>query len=73
MNDTGAEIREGGPGQTGPVIVRLVRTKDHVWAVPSGTTLTDAQFEAYWAGQLYVTVDGEGHKNGEIRTQLRPQ
>lgn len=72
MTGTSAEIREGAPGQKGPVIVNLVRTNGKTWAVPSGTTLTDVQYAEYWAGQLYVNVDSQAHKDGEIRVQLMP-
>src|SRR5262245_15822488 len=43
IRDTGVQIRQGGPGQVGPVIVTLERTRDHVWSVSSGTTLSNAQ------------------------------
>ena len=72
MTGTAAEIREGAAGQKGPVIVTLVRTNDKTWAVPSGTTLTDAQYAEYWAGKLYVNVDSQAHQDGELRVQLRP-
>jgi hypothetical protein len=44
----------------------------HEWAVPAGAKLTDAQFKAYKAGDLYVNVHSEAHKGGEIRGQLKP-
>jgi hypothetical protein len=69
MTGTVAEIHQGAPGQNGPVIVSLIRTDDHTWSIPIDTTLTDA----YWAGQLYVTMATAAHKDGEIRAQLRSQ
>ena len=35
-------------------------------------TLTDAQYEAFKAGNLYVNVHSDANKGGEIRGQLRP-
>jgi hypothetical protein len=72
VRDTGVQIREGGPGHTGPIVVRLVRMREHEWVVPPGTALTNAQYTAYQAGQLYVNVDSASHRHGEIRTQLSP-
>ena len=72
MTGTVAEIHQGAPGQNGPVIVSLIKTDDHTWSIPIDTTLTDAQNDAYWAGQLYVTVATAAHKDGEIRAQLKP-
>jgi hypothetical protein len=67
-----AHIHQGAVGQNGPVIVTLVKTGTDVWGVPVGTTLTDAQYQAYLAGQLYVNVHTDANKGGEIRAQLRP-
>jgi CHRD domain len=72
LEGTTARIHEGARGQNGPVVVTLVKTRDSVWVVPYGTTLNDAQYRAYWAGQLYVNVDSDAHKGGEIRAQLQP-
>ena len=69
---TAAHIHQGAVGQNGPVIVTLVRTGTDVWGVPVGTMLTDAQYQAYLAGQFYVNVHTDAHKDGEIRAQLRP-
>ena len=69
---TAAHVHHGGPGQNGPVVVPLVKTGADVWSVPVGTTLTDAQYQAYLAGQLYVNVHSDAYKDGEIRAQIRP-
>ncbi len=73
MQGTAAHIHEAAPGKSGPVIVPLQKTGDNTWSVPAGTKLTNQQYAAYQAGDLYVNVHTAAHPNGEIRTQLRPQ
>jgi hypothetical protein len=34
--------------------------------------LSDAQYKALKAGDLYVNVHSDAHKGGEIRGQLKP-
>ena len=70
---TAAHIHMGAPGQNGPVVIPLTKTDDNTWTVPSGAKLTDQQYEAYQAGNLYVNVHSAAHPSGEIRTQLKPQ
>src|SRR4051812_11918308 len=67
-----AHIHTGAPGQNGPVSVGMVKTSDNVWSIPAGARLTDAQFDAFKAGNLYVNVHSAAHKGGEIRGQLKP-
>lgn len=69
---TMAHIHAGKTGENGGVIVTLVKEGENGWAVPAGTKLTAAQFQAYQAGGLYVNVHSEAHKGGEIRGQLMP-
>lgn len=69
---TAAHIHMGAPGQNGPVIIPLVKSGDNVWSVPPGAKLTDPQWEAYKAGNLYVNVHTEANKGGEVRGQLKP-
>ena len=69
---TRVEVRQGAPGQNGPIIVTLMRTGDNTWQVPSGATLTAAQYEAYKRGDLYVNVDSPTYRNGELRAQMIP-
>ncbi len=69
---TAAHIHMAAAGQNGPVIVPLTKSGDNGWAVPAGTKLTDAQFAAFKAGNLYVNVHSEANKGGEIRGQIKP-
>jgi len=69
---TAAHIHEAPAGKNGPVIVPLAKTSDNVWAVPAGAKLTDAQYESFKAGNLYVNVHSAANKGGEIRGQLKP-
>jgi hypothetical protein len=72
VNATAAHIHMAPMGQNGPVIVPLTKTADGVWSVPAGAKLTDAQYEAFKAGNLYVNVHSDANKGGEIRGQLKP-
>jgi hypothetical protein len=69
---TAAHIHEGAMGANGPVIVPLAKTSDNVWSVAAAAKLTDAQYESYKAGKLYVNVHSAANKGGEIRAQLKP-
>ena len=72
MSVTVAHIHEGAAGTTGPIIVPLTRTAENVWSIPSGTRLTDAQYESLKAGNLYFNIHSESHRSGEIRGQIKP-
>ena len=72
MVATAAHIHQGAAGQNGPVAVPLTKTSANVFSAPPGAKLTDAQWEAYKAGNLYVNVHSDANKGGEIRGQLRP-
>jgi hypothetical protein len=69
---TMAHIHEGAADKSGPVAIPLVKDGDNGWAVPPGTKLTDEQFKAFKAGDLYVNVHSAAHPSGEIRGQLKP-
>ena len=69
---TAAHIHMAAAGQSGPVIVPLTKSGDNGWAVPAGAKLTDPQYEAFKAGNLYVNVHSAAHPGGEIRGQLKP-
>jgi hypothetical protein len=68
---TGAHIHEGASGKNGPDIITLKKTSDNEWSVPDNAKLTDAQYDAFKAGHLYVNVHSDAHKSGEIRGQLK--
>ena len=72
IKGTMAHIHEGAAGKNGGVAVPLEKKADGEWAVPAGAKLTDAQYKAYKAGDLYVNVHSDEHKGGEIRGQLKP-
>jgi hypothetical protein len=71
MAATAAHIHTGAKGANGPVTIPLTRSGD-TWSVPPNTKLTDAQYQAFKSGGLYVNVHSAAHKPGEIRAQIRP-
>ena len=72
LDGVAAHIHQGARGKNGPVSVGLVKSGDNVWSVPAGAKLTDAQYDAFKAGNLYVNVHTAANKGGEIRGQLKP-
>ncbi len=72
IEGTAAHIHQGAVGQSGPPIITLTKGDGGVWSVPEGSKLTDDQYAAYKAGNLYVNVHSDAHKPGEIRAQLKP-
>ncbi len=71
MTPTAAHLHEGAAGVSGPVAVPLTKLGDNEFIATEGTKLTEAQYAAYKAGNLYVNVHSAKHPNGEIRGQLR--
>lgn len=69
---TAAHIHNAPAGKNGPVIIGLTKGGDGEWLVPAGAKLTDAQFDIYKAGGLYVNVHSAANKGGEVRAQLKP-
>ncbi|HXU51517.1 MAG TPA: CHRD domain-containing protein [Casimicrobiaceae bacterium] len=70
MTATASHIHEAASGANGPVIVPFVKTGDNTFESSPGAKLTDAQYESYKAGKLYVNVHSAAHPGGEIRGQL---
>lgn len=68
---TGAHIHEGATGKTGSDIITLKKTGENEWSVPPDTKLTDAQYDAFKAGGLYINVHSDANKSGEIRGQVK--
>jgi hypothetical protein len=66
-----AHIHQGARGQNGPVIIPLTKSGD-TYTAPAGAKLTDAQMQAFKAGNLYVNVHTAQNKGGEVRAQLQP-
>jgi hypothetical protein len=66
-----AHIEEGGVGGSGAIVVALDKNGD-LWRIPEDTRLTEAQYHAYVAGNLYITVRSDAYKDGEIRGQVLP-
>lgn len=67
---TMAHIHIGKVGSNGPVVITLTKTGDNGWMVPEGSKLSEAQYQAYKAGELYVNVHSAENKPGEIRGQI---
>jgi CHRD domain len=67
-----AHIHLAEPGKNGPPVVTLTKGEGGTWTTPAGAKLTDDQYKAFKAGNLYVNVHSAAHKSGEIRGQLKP-
>jgi hypothetical protein len=68
---TAAHIHMAAAGSNGPVIIPLTKY-ENTFSVPAGARLTDEQYAAYKAGNLYVNVHSNDNKGGEVRAQLVP-
>ena len=72
VEGTMAHIHMAAPGQNGPVVVPMTKTADNVWSIAAGAKLTEAQYQAFKDGNLYVNVHSASNKGGEIRAQMKP-
>lgn len=73
MTPSVAHIHTGEPGTNGPPIITLGKSSDNTFTVPPGAMLTESQYSAYRAGNLYVNVHSPSYPGGEVRAQLKPQ
>jgi hypothetical protein len=71
MTPTMAHLHIGAKGVAGPVIVPLVQSGNTFSAAP-GAKMTDEQYAAYKAGNVYVNVHSKAFPPGEVRAQLTP-
>lgn len=69
---TEAHVHIAPPGSAGPVIVPLVETSPGSGIWTAKATLTEEQYNALVAGNLYLNVHSEAFPAGEIRGQLLP-
>ena len=70
MTPTAAHIHEAPAGSNGPVIVPLKQISERAFTATDNARLTEAQYAAYKAGNLYVNVHSEKYPGGEVRSQI---
>lgn len=70
---TAATIHHGALGVNGPAIVSLSETSAGSGIWTTRATMSDAQYNALQAGNLYFNVSSAAFPNGEIRGQILVQ
>ncbi len=70
MVPTAAHIHEGAPGTNGPIVVPLRKISDAGFVAADSARLTEAQYAAYKAGNLYINVHSARYPGGEVRAQI---
>jgi len=73
LSPTQAHIHQGAVGVPGGVIIPLTLIGTDRAVIPVNTTLTDAQYTAFLAGDLYFNAHTAANPNGEIRGQITGQ
>ena len=68
---TASHIHQGAAGTNGPVIVPFTKSGDNAFSAAPDAKLTEEQYAAYKAGNLYVNVHSAKNPGGEIRGQLK--
>jgi hypothetical protein len=71
MTATASHIHMGAAGTNGPVIVPFAKTGDNAFGSAPDAKLTEEQYAAYKAGNLYVNIHSAKNAGGEIRAQLK--
>jgi hypothetical protein len=72
ITPTAAHIHQGAAGQNGGIVVGLTLGTDSA-TIPANSTLTQAQYNALLAGQLYFNIHSTAFPDGEIRGQITGQ
>lgn len=70
ITGTAATIHHGALGVNGPAIVSLTETSAGSGIWTTRATLTDPQYNALQAGNLYFNISSAAFPNGEIRGQI---
>lgn len=70
---TAAHIHEAPPGANGPILIPLTESGAGTGVWTASAALTEAQFSALQAGNLYFNVHSAAFPGGEIRGQILPQ
>jgi hypothetical protein len=71
MTATASHIHQGAAGANGPVVVPFTKSGDNAFSAAPDAKLTEEQYAAYKAGNLYVNVHSAKNPGGEIRAQLK--